>query len=718
MYGVIKQSKLFDSYYTWSSLKERSGFESWPGTLDNTQGSVKQGANIILLLMMLVAVYSHYMVNDKFERIAPALEKPPPVHPTEIRTSISPSSAVELNTTSALANYATEVGICEFLFNTLDCMSCLSPNCLLLSLTSLLIAGGDSHYRKLLQPSVEGGTSTTLLNEGTCDNGVSAVGSTTALARRIFFKYLYILASSLRPVAHGKVAHIQQVPHSELEESLTPAQVSGVNVHKIMTKGTLLLSPMGVAEEYLEGVVPRVEGKAYYPFGLYALSTNYFNGLRFGKVKLEEVNPHSRGGRVESHLGKPPPVHLTEIRTSISPSSAVELNTTSALANYATEVKLEEVNPHSRGGRVESHLGKPPPVHLTEIRTSISPSSAVELNTTSALANYATEGRKEGSNVHTDRMQEELFGQRFLVVDFVIWTAGKILWSEKYSKSTLATRHGMEQEKLAKQKLKEENGIQSADCGLFVDADLPFLKASPDNTQMDWKGDTKDEDSTQAQQFVDIELSPTCSAEVDQPISHYEDDEDEVFLGFDNILKVYAPSPDESGEDGDISSNPYYTAPDVDALYSVSKTKIPRKLKVEWKGTQEKKYLSSREAPVQPPQRSKLNLRVGGQCSLMSILLTNKLRTNMMMGVSTASGLLNAAAAFLVKRTAVRRFTPVGEVVVARILPSSRPEEMRYTATTHTNFICVLIEQCCGCIAHLICCHGTPVFRSTLFAEQ
>nr|CAD7587563.1 unnamed protein product [Timema genevievae] len=39
-----------------------------------------------------------------------AKEKPPPVHPTEIRTSISPSSAAELNTTSALANYATEAG--------------------------------------------------------------------------------------------------------------------------------------------------------------------------------------------------------------------------------------------------------------------------------------------------------------------------------------------------------------------------------------------------------------------------------------------------------------------------------------------------------------------------------------------------------------------------------------------------------------------------------
>nr|CAD7596803.1 unnamed protein product [Timema genevievae] len=38
-----------------------------------------------------------------------------------------------------------------------------------------------------------------------------------------------------------------------------------------------------------------------------------------------------------SESGKPPPVHLTKIRTSISPSSVVWLNTTGALANYATE---------------------------------------------------------------------------------------------------------------------------------------------------------------------------------------------------------------------------------------------------------------------------------------------------------------------------------------------------------------------------------------------
>nr|CAD7198426.1 unnamed protein product [Timema douglasi] len=63
-------------------------------------------------------------------------EKPPPVHPTEIRISISPSSAVELNTTSALANYATEAGegAVEARANSIklesqggNCPSCPSP---------------------------------------------------------------------------------------------------------------------------------------------------------------------------------------------------------------------------------------------------------------------------------------------------------------------------------------------------------------------------------------------------------------------------------------------------------------------------------------------------------------------------------------------------------------------------------------------------------------
>nr|CAD7268403.1 unnamed protein product [Timema shepardi] len=52
-------------------------------------------------------------------------EKPPPVTPTEIRTSISPSPAVELYTTSALANYATEADN-AILFNFLCAASSMS----------------------------------------------------------------------------------------------------------------------------------------------------------------------------------------------------------------------------------------------------------------------------------------------------------------------------------------------------------------------------------------------------------------------------------------------------------------------------------------------------------------------------------------------------------------------------------------------------------------
>nr|CAD7401479.1 unnamed protein product [Timema cristinae] len=54
--------------------------------------------------------YSRWRPDIEFTRDNSDKEKPPSVHPTEIRTSISPSSAVTLNTTSALANYATEAG--------------------------------------------------------------------------------------------------------------------------------------------------------------------------------------------------------------------------------------------------------------------------------------------------------------------------------------------------------------------------------------------------------------------------------------------------------------------------------------------------------------------------------------------------------------------------------------------------------------------------------
>nr|CAD7590239.1 unnamed protein product [Timema genevievae] len=71
-----------------------------------------------------------------------------------------------------------------------------------------------------------------------------------------------------------------------------------------------------------------------------------------------------------------------------------------------------------------------------------------------------------------------------------------------------------------------------------------------------------------ARRFVDIDLPPTCHAEDDKPITCYEDDEDEVFLGFDNTVEAHAPSPDGSGEYGYISSTPDDTAPSIDDTYN------------------------------------------------------------------------------------------------------------------------------------------------------
>nr|CAD7424378.1 unnamed protein product [Timema monikensis] len=64
----------------------------------------RQGAHSNLDTSGRVVVYVR-LTFGRYSR-----EKPPPAHPTEIRTSISLSSAVELNTTSALANHANEIG--------------------------------------------------------------------------------------------------------------------------------------------------------------------------------------------------------------------------------------------------------------------------------------------------------------------------------------------------------------------------------------------------------------------------------------------------------------------------------------------------------------------------------------------------------------------------------------------------------------------------------
>nr|CAD7588719.1 unnamed protein product [Timema genevievae] len=61
-----------------------------------------------------------------------------------------------------------------------------------------------------------------------------------------------------------------------------------------------------------------------------------------GRLNLEAVNPHLRGGRAENHLGKTTPSSPDRDSNLNLPVPAVELNMTSALANYATEAEGKE----------------------------------------------------------------------------------------------------------------------------------------------------------------------------------------------------------------------------------------------------------------------------------------------------------------------------------------------------------------------------------------
>nr|CAD7428056.1 unnamed protein product [Timema monikensis] len=275
------------------------------------------------------------------ERVENHLGKTTPVHPTDIRTSISPSSAVELNTTCALANHVTEVGFwvigyfivtsfytrgqthtylmfnCEeSLFTRLAKSPIEIPILIFVGKSSVIsglclhLSGKQTTFRSLLQPIIAG----------------------------FFFERSYAFY-----VRSGGPTHLL---HRYLNRDLF----------------THWLNPLDVVQScHKEGLCQQF---------------------------LTRNDPQAKREKRMSDQ-----VHPTEIRTSISPSSEVDLNTTNALANYATEVGLSKGSEPAFAWRENGKpfRKKPPPVHPTEIRTSISPSSAVELNTTSALANYATE---------------------------------------------------------------------------------------------------------------------------------------------------------------------------------------------------------------------------------------------------------------------------------------------------------------------------------------
>nr|CAD7198031.1 unnamed protein product [Timema douglasi] len=139
-------------------------------------------------------------------------------------------------------------------------------------------------------------------------------------------------------------------------------------VHTLVFTRSLLVSSKFAIRAHSDGVIRSVWSRAVLPICVSSDTSSIPKWRR-----NEKVNPHLRGGIVENNLEKTHPSSPDrDLNLDLPVLGSRAKHSISTLANYATEEK-------------------PPPVHPTEIRTSIAPSSAVELNTTSALANYATE---------------------------------------------------------------------------------------------------------------------------------------------------------------------------------------------------------------------------------------------------------------------------------------------------------------------------------------
>nr|CAD7196810.1 unnamed protein product [Timema douglasi] len=208
---------------------------------------------------------------------------------------------------------------------------------------------------------------------------------------------------------------------------------------------------------------------------------------------------------------KPPPVHPTEIRTSISPFSAVELNTTSALANYATEAVSQKlpfeimaftfdaesyVTPIGWGVGVKSnvylvlhgereHQKKNfglPEFGLTSLTLREDERKKIE--------RFTILQRNNGEWLEERR--KRITASRFGTVCKRRPHTGceKLVQEMLYSKglSTTSMEYGVKYEERALQEVEAAKGLKVNNCGLFVDESLPFLGATPDGILNDGQG--------------------------------------------------------------------------------------------------------------------------------------------------------------------------------------------------------------------------------------
>nr|CAD7256097.1 unnamed protein product [Timema shepardi] len=235
------------------------------------------------------------------------------VHPSEIRTSISPSSAVELNTTSALANYATEAGATKRTHrqtvtngrdstqnNQADCM--FFSTCTYWSNQSCPLSLPPSHFshspNPQQAPSIPGTLPFDHIRVWQRDRPVLVV--VPCICAPCYLCLPPCLAGGRRP--------------SRLTGGSEGPKGSG---------GFQTLSSHHPYKYKLSGSLKAVLG-----------SRLKSPGVRVARAAVVCTAWEWTGVSSERTCVS---IHPAEIRTSISPSSAVELNTKSALVNYATE---------------------------------------------------------------------------------------------------------------------------------------------------------------------------------------------------------------------------------------------------------------------------------------------------------------------------------------------------------------------------------------------
>nr|CAD7573681.1 unnamed protein product [Timema californicum] len=354
---------------------------------------------------MKTAVYEllnqYYEVESQFQH----------VHPTEIRTSISPSSAVELNTTSALANYTIEAGSYDKCVTGIrernkDDMAAVTAT--IFSHAQVLIAAhqpayelrhnqmesiflsavdmyGHDFHPENLQKLIMSETSIFDILHDFFYHSNKAVcnASLEVYVRRAYISYeltclqLMDMSGEISLVQYQFLlpkSHPNRIPLNKCSEPSDPPKSEPQPTGQIeschRTGCMAAFESFEQFEQYADEMMDMLEefsipATMVSPKVLEALESGSESRLSTS-INISMSLGEGRPAQDDVHQEKPPPVHPTEIRSSISPSSAVELNKTSALANYATEagfgkVELEEVNPHLRGGRVENHLGKTTP---------------------------------------------------------------------------------------------------------------------------------------------------------------------------------------------------------------------------------------------------------------------------------------------------------------------------------------------------------------------